>query len=773
MALIYLSSTYEDLKDFNRAVIDVLEDAGHDVIAMERYVASDQRPVEQCLKDVERARIYVGLFGFRYGYIPPVEESNPDGYSITELEFRHAERLHKPCLVFTAAKQAEISRKFTDIWTGEGQGGESITQLREYVQTEKFAQEFRDPHELSSLVLTAVTECIHDLRSCNLLSGNGERGVIDWPGGRSPYPGLMAFDQTYAPVYCGRDQEVDAVLAKLKESSGRFLVITGAPGVGKSSLVGAGIWRVFQEEERFTGSHPWRWLRIQPGDGNRVFDALALGLKQIFPDIASQFVDLANDLASSRQTVSDVVLPFLTTGQKLVVFLDQLEELFTKEFTREDILKFLDSLVTSTQHQSSHLLVIATIRNEYIGDLLESEPLRAVFNSGGNYHLGLVAPAHLQEMIEGPAKATGYYFVSGLVEQMLEEAKQEPGSLPLVAYVLNQLFELRVERSFSRKAYQVIGGITGALGKQAEKAFQGLDETTKEAFDTVFAELIHVERDRPPTRKRCRIASLQGHSSASQFIEALADPGCGILVTGGDPTNTWVEVAHETLFSAWPRLGEWIGDFGESLRLIEYGEEAAQHWHDTGASIREFWVKKRADMVQLALERVKGRPSDTLEKCIRPQQMFLERLANDSLRREDRILIEKKLAEFGDPRPGVGLNEDGLPDILWVDIPPGTVTLKESKLTYTVQAFKIARRPITNIQFEAFLQADDGYGNDEWWEGLYRTESATQDWIDRSSPHGICEPSLWFDAVAFCRWLSSPDRVIPSPSYRVGVVASS
>ena len=100
MATIYLSSTYEDLKEYRRVVFDALRKSGYQVIAMEDYVATDQRPVDKCLKDVEKADIYIGLFAFRYGYVPPVQHTNPKGWSITELEFRRAESLSKSCLTF-------------------------------------------------------------------------------------------------------------------------------------------------------------------------------------------------------------------------------------------------------------------------------------------------------------------------------------------------------------------------------------------------------------------------------------------------------------------------------------------------------------------------------------------------------------------------------------------------------------------------------------------------------------------------------------------------
>jgi Domain of unknown function (DUF4062) len=98
MTTIYLSSTYEDLKDYRIAVFEALRKAGYQVLAMEDYVAADKRPVDKCLADVAEADIYIGLFAYRYGYVPPPEHGNPNGLSITELEFRHAEKLRKPCL---------------------------------------------------------------------------------------------------------------------------------------------------------------------------------------------------------------------------------------------------------------------------------------------------------------------------------------------------------------------------------------------------------------------------------------------------------------------------------------------------------------------------------------------------------------------------------------------------------------------------------------------------------------------------------------------------
>src|SRR5262245_19100873 len=120
MTTIYLSSTYEDLKEYRRVVYDALRKSGHHVTAMEDYVAADQRPVDKCLKDVTDADIYVGIFAFRYGYVPPLGHNNPNGLSITELEFRQAETLKKACLILIAKEDSSFPLQMANAYTGDG-----------------------------------------------------------------------------------------------------------------------------------------------------------------------------------------------------------------------------------------------------------------------------------------------------------------------------------------------------------------------------------------------------------------------------------------------------------------------------------------------------------------------------------------------------------------------------------------------------------------------------------------------------------------------------
>src|SRR4029077_8676735 len=155
---VYISSTFEDLKEYRAAVFEALDKAGFRVGRMEGYAASDERLLDVCLQDVESRDIYVGIFAWRYGYIPPKEHGNVAGLSITECEYRHALAKNKPTLCFFHDPEAagQWPDRFKDELTGQGDAGARIRSLRNEVGTEKMGNFFGSPYELAANVLAAV-----------------------------------------------------------------------------------------------------------------------------------------------------------------------------------------------------------------------------------------------------------------------------------------------------------------------------------------------------------------------------------------------------------------------------------------------------------------------------------------------------------------------------------------------------------------------------------------------------------------------------------------
>jgi hypothetical protein len=156
---VYVSSTFEDLKEFRSEVYRQLRKLRIDAVAMEDYVASEKRPLAKCLDDVAAADIYIGVFAWRYGYIPK-ESGNPDARSITELEYRAAGQSSTERLIFLLRDDAAWKPGLMDTHTGEGDGGKQIEKLREELGTRHAVGFFSTPDELAKEVSAAVTNVL-------------------------------------------------------------------------------------------------------------------------------------------------------------------------------------------------------------------------------------------------------------------------------------------------------------------------------------------------------------------------------------------------------------------------------------------------------------------------------------------------------------------------------------------------------------------------------------------------------------------------------------
>ncbi|MFM9884730.1 MAG: DUF4062 domain-containing protein [Burkholderiales bacterium] len=156
MAKIYLSSTYQDLKEYREEIYKALRQLQHDVIGMEDYLAEGSRPLAKCLSDVVACDLYIGVFAFRYGYVPD-EPANPDKLSITECEYRQAVATSKECLIFLVDENADWPVKQTDHHTGENDRGARIDAFKAALSKAHTLSPFKSKLELKGLVGNAVS----------------------------------------------------------------------------------------------------------------------------------------------------------------------------------------------------------------------------------------------------------------------------------------------------------------------------------------------------------------------------------------------------------------------------------------------------------------------------------------------------------------------------------------------------------------------------------------------------------------------------------------
>jgi len=584
MTTIYLSSTYDDLKDYRAAVFEALRKAGYEVLAMEDYVATDRRPVEKCLTDVAEADIYVGLFAFRYGYVPPAEHSNPDGLSITELEFRHAERRRIPCLVFVMAEEA-AALKFVDAYIDQENKGERINRLRQYLLTEKTASFFSSPYTLAIDVQAAVTKQLEEIKKAYAPSIKepepSERIIWDIEKNGSPYPGLMHFTRKYAPVFFGREVEVHEILDRMRLPEGRFLIISGDSGVGKSSIVDAGILSEL-EEGGLPGNESCECVRMVPGQGSQPFGALMTALGSFATRAGLRPDAIIEELNKSADTFTQHLSKIMAggaDGRTLVLFLDQMEELFTSQDVEQSN-KFLTELYRAAQEKT--LWVIATIRSDHLNFCHRHSEMLQVLRGPGHYPLGCVEQFMMHDMIVKPANCAGLKVSENLARRIVNDTGSESANLPLLAFVLDQLFKKRSDHELSEGVYKDLGGVGGAIAehvKMVEEAIRReLGGKASELLPKIFQSLVIVNSEGLPTRRRPLLVEFP--QELRQAVALLVRER--LVHTEGEGEKSNVSISHEKLFDAWPALKEYVQANKRLLMDQTLLEMRARKWEAMG-----------------------------------------------------------------------------------------------------------------------------------------------------------------------------------------------
>ncbi len=411
-----------------------------------------------------------------------------------------------------------------------------------------------------------------------LLPGRFDRKLREH---ESPYPGLTAFQEEDAGRFFGRARDIARVASRLREHP--IVGIAGPSGIGKSSLVRAGIVPALK-----ASGDAWETYIVRPGrqplaslagavapltsaptqDGTRVTNPKAIeayeGLVDRLTAEPGHLGELLRERAARKNT-------------KILLFVDQLEELYTNVPDAAERRVFAAALAGAADDATSPVRVVVSIRSDFMDRVGEHRAFLDQLMRGLVFLQPLGRP-ELREALTRPLDAHGYR-IDGedLVEHMLDQVASAPGGLPLLQFAASQLWDRRDRKHqlITRAAHDAMGGIAGALATHADEVLASMPASRHGLVREIFQRLITPER----TRALVDLADLEqlaaDRGEVREIIDQLVTARLLVVQTLGNAT---VEIVHESLLTAWPTLRRWCDEDHEDTAFLAQLAASAKQW---------------------------------------------------------------------------------------------------------------------------------------------------------------------------------------------------
>jgi WD40 repeat protein/DNA-binding SARP family transcriptional activator len=393
-----------------------------------------------------------------------------------------------------------------------------------------------------------------------------ERAVVV-DAGRCPWRGLVAYGVDDAAWFAGRERLVAELLTRM--ASARLVALVGGSGSGKSSLLHAGLLASLRAGA-LPGSESWVPLVMRPG---------ARPMRELVRE-ALRGADRDRDHVA--ELLERVVFDEAGESRVLLV-VDQFEEVWTACTDAAERASFLDALA-EVVGSTSRCTVVLGVRADHVAGLADQPALARAFVDG-TVLVGTPTAAEVRRAVEHPARLAGLQLEVGLSDALVDDAGDEPGSLPLLSTALTELWECRDGRRLTLEAYVDSGGLRGAVARIAERAYDGLDEADRAAARVLLLRLAGPGEGDAVTRRRVPLTELDGLPDPR--VRAVVEPLAVARLLTVDAGH--VEVAHEALFREWPRLRAWLEEHAAARRVQRRLAVAAAEWDEGGREAAELW----------------------------------------------------------------------------------------------------------------------------------------------------------------------------------------
>lgn len=411
----------------------------------------------------------------------------------------------------------------------------------------------------------------------------------------SPFAGLSAFQESDAVRFFGREDDIAAVLGRLRHQP--LVTIAGASGAGKSSFVRAGVIPAMKRSgpnvEAFTlrpGSRPLAALA----------DVLAFfadtqvdgGAMEVDPEAIVELLrmqpgSLGSRLrARARKRGSD---------HRILLFVDQLEELYTLGSEAAERAAFCACLEGMADDASSPLRVIVTIRADFLDRVSEDRRFLSAMTKG-LFFLPPMGVEGMQNALKSPLQAARYRFESdGLLAEMIHDLAGMKSPLPLLQFTAAKLWEARdrEKRLVTRDAYHALGGASGALSTHADAVLAGMSPHEQRLARTILLRLVTPERTRAVVRLD-ELCSLSDEASVVAIVNHLAEARLLSIEAASEREGKTVELTHESLIERWAKLRQWLDGNEKDAEFLAELRNAASQWEKNGQAEGFLWRDQAA-----------------------------------------------------------------------------------------------------------------------------------------------------------------------------------
>lgn len=419
-------------------------------------------------------------------------------------------------------------------------------------------------------------------------------------GSARPFPGLQPFGQKHARFFFGREQEVIEVgqrLGRAQTGHRRWVHVSGPSGVGKSSLVRAGLVPAVRRGVIARAPVDWVVAALRPGRRpvHRLAETLTRGLG------GDLWVGETLEQLKAENGLAEVVHESMPADKGLLLIVDGLEDLLN---VHGDEMADLDRLLAGAIDDFDERLYLVTTARDDLGQRVMARlPRMARLAATRATYLELGAPTRdgLRASIVGPVRLAGGRFAEGLAERILDDVERTPDSLPRMAYLLSRLWEREREGELTHATYDALGGVSDALARDAGALLDGLGQDELRRAQSMMLSLVSVGRGRGDAgrvlgRAEC-LAAGGGGPKSEYVLTALSNVEQDAFVQlardefddeapapADDDSTVTVRLAHDTLLRDWPALQAWLEEARGALERRDAVEEAARGYLDAGGT---------------------------------------------------------------------------------------------------------------------------------------------------------------------------------------------